>query len=26
LRCMCDQAIFLTKPAHAVYGSGLTYA
>lgn len=26
LQCMADQAIFLEKPAHAVYGSGLTYS
>jgi hypothetical protein len=26
LQCMADQAIFLEKPAHAIYLSGLTYA
>jgi hypothetical protein len=25
LQCMCDQAIFLEKPAHAVFMSGITY-
>jgi hypothetical protein len=25
LQCMCDQAIFIEKPAHATYMSGLTY-
>lgn len=26
LQCMADQAIFLERPAHAVYMSGITYA
>ena len=26
LQCMADQAIFLEKPAHAVYLSGITYS
>lgn len=26
IQCMCDQAIFIEKPAHAVYGSGITYS
>lgn len=26
LQCMADQAIFIEKPAHAVYMSGITYA
>jgi len=26
VQCMADQAIFIEKPAHAVYMSGLTYA
>lgn len=26
LQCMCDQAIFLEKPAHSAYLSGITYS
>jgi len=26
LQCMADQALFVEKPAHCVYGSGITYA
>jgi hypothetical protein len=26
IQCMCDQAIFLDHPAHAIYLSGITYS